>query len=103
MVTVSSLYKGASDPEHTTPFVLSTTFLEPLICKYWYTKDKALLNPKWNTAYPFISFEKGRIKVSRLLPLTREATDGIVSVDRVHFDYSNCVLVGIGKDGFSIS
>ncbi|VUZ39750.1 unnamed protein product, partial [Hymenolepis diminuta] len=72
---------------------------EPFICKYWHGTNKALLNTKWNTTYPNISFGKARIKVSRLIPSTRQATGGVVSVDKEQFDNTNTMLVGISKGG----
>ncbi|KAM3180373.1 hypothetical protein ACTXT7_016399 [Hymenolepis weldensis] len=100
LVTIPGLYEEIPDPDHSTAFVLNTTFLGPFISKYWHAKDKALLNTKWNSIYPFITFGKARIKVSRLIPSTRQATGAVVSVDKVQFDNSNYMLVGISKGGY---
>ncbi|VUZ41147.1 unnamed protein product [Hymenolepis diminuta] len=100
MVTVPGLNGEIASPEHATTFVLNTKFLEPFVCRYWFKSNKATVSIKCNDAYPLISFGKARIKISRLLPSTKQATGGVNSVDKVQFDNANYMLVGISKDGY---
>lgn len=100
MVTIPGLYEEIASKENATAFVLNTTFLEPFVCRYWFKSNKATVSTKWNKTYPFITFGNARIKISRLIPSTKQATGGVVSVDKVQFDNANYMLVGISKDGY---
>ncbi|KAM3173835.1 hypothetical protein ACTXT7_011783 [Hymenolepis weldensis] len=84
MFTVPGLYEEIPSPENATAFVLNITFLEPFVCRYWFKSDKAT----------------ARIKISQLIPSTKQTTGGVNSVDKVQFDNSNYMLVGISKDGY---
>nr|CDS27819.2 hypothetical protein HmN_000177700 [Hymenolepis microstoma] len=100
MVTLPGLHKEIPSTENATAFVLNTTFLESFVCRYRFKSNKATVSTKWNRTYPFITFENARIKIIRLIPSTKQATGGVVSVDKVQFDNASYMLVGISKDGY---
>ncbi|VUZ48100.1 unnamed protein product [Hymenolepis diminuta] len=100
MVTVPGLYEETASLEHATAFVLNTTFLELFVCSYWFKSNKVIVSTKWNDDYPFVSFGNSRIKISRQLPSTKQATVGVNSIDKAEFDEANCMLIGISKDGY---